>query len=297
MIKQPFLITLTAFLISSCNNPDNKTMTTTASANNETKQESITGYSPVNGIKMYYEIHGTGKPLVLIHGGGSTIETSFGRIVPLLANNRQVIAVELQAHGHTEDRKTPLSFAQDADDVAALLKNLGIAKADFLGFSNGGQTTMEIAMRHPALVNKIILASTFYKRSGTFPQFWEMMNHAEFKDMPQPLKDDYLRINNDSAGLLNMFNRDVERMQTFKGWSDEEVKSIKAPALIISGDQDVGTSEHAVEMHRMIANSQLAIIPGGHGKYLGESTTLTNGKWTQDYAVTLIEQFLDGGDR
>src|SRR5664279_2176113 len=102
------------------------------------------GYFDVNGLKMYYEIYGQGKPLVLIHGGGSTIQTSFGRIIPELAKRRQIIGVELQAHGHTNDRNTDLAFEQDADDVATLLGNLKISKADFLGFSNGGQTTIEL---------------------------------------------------------------------------------------------------------------------------------------------------------
>ena len=257
---------------------------------------SKTGFSEVNGLKMYYEIHGEGKPLVLIHGGGSTIETTFGRIIPMLAKHRQIIAVELQAHGHTDDRKTPLSFAQDADDVAALLKNLEIPKADFLGFSNGGQTAIEIALRHAGLVNKLVIASAFYKRSGTFPNFWKGMDHASFSDMPQAYKDAYLKINNDTTALLNMFKRDVQRMQSFKDWSDEQMKSIKAPTLIMSGDKDVGTPEHAVEMYRLIPNAQLVILPGGHGTYLGEVSTLTKGKWTKEYVASLIEDFLDTYD-
>lgn len=99
-----------------------------------TKTDSLTfksGYSDVNGLKMYYEIYGDGKPLVLIHGGGSTIQTTFGRVIPLFAKSRKVIAVELQAHGRTSDRNTDLSFEQDADDVATLLKNINIDKADF----------------------------------------------------------------------------------------------------------------------------------------------------------------------
>ena len=115
------------------------------------------GYSEVNGLKMYYEIYGQGKPFVLIHGGGSTIQSNFGKVIPLFAKNRQVIAVELQAHGRTSDRNTDLSFEQDADDVATLLKNLKIDKADFLGFSNGGTTTLQIAIRHPEIVDKIIV--------------------------------------------------------------------------------------------------------------------------------------------
>ncbi|MEP7111373.1 MAG: alpha/beta hydrolase, partial [Ferruginibacter sp.] len=253
------------------------------------------GYSEVNGLKMYYEVYGQGEPLVLIHGGGSTIQTSFGRIIPQLAKHRQIIGVELQAHGRTNDRNTDLTFEQDADDTARLLKNLEITRADFLGFSNGGHTTMEIAIRHPALVNKIILCSTFYKRSAVFPQFWEGFGgKVKFSDMPQAYKDEFLKINNDPAALLNMFDKDVHRMLLFKDWSDEQIKSIKAPALVVNGDADLASPEHAVEMFRMIPNCQLAIIPGGHGKYLGEITTLTNGKWTQEYIAPLIEQSLPG---
>src|SRR3954447_18902677 len=131
------------------------------------------GYSDVNGLQMYYEVHGEGKPLVLIHGGGSTIQTSFSKVIPLLSQNRQIIAVELQAHGRTNDRDTYLTFEQDADDVVTLLNNLNITKADILGFSNGGHTAIEIALRHPHIVNKLILCSAFYKRSEVAPQFWE----------------------------------------------------------------------------------------------------------------------------
>src|SRR5436190_1681597 len=123
----------------------------------------------MNGLKIYYEIHGSGRPLVLIHGGGSTIVSTFGRILPELAKTHRVIAVELQAHGHTPDIDRPLSFEQDADDVASLLRQLDIQKSDFMGFSNGGTTCLQIAIRYPALVNKLVLASTIYKRDGMQP--------------------------------------------------------------------------------------------------------------------------------
>src|SRR5215467_14159922 len=99
----------------------------------QAKQKSVSGYAPMNGLDMYYEIHGEGKPLVLIHGGGSTIQTTFGTILPLLAEHYKVIAVELQAHGHTRDRDTPETFKQDADDIATLLSFLKINKADIFG--------------------------------------------------------------------------------------------------------------------------------------------------------------------
>ncbi len=251
------------------------------------------GYSEVNGIKMYYEMYGQGNPLVLIHGGGSTIQTTFERIIPLLAKNRQVIAVELQAHGRTADRDKPLSFKQDAADVVALLNNLQIAKADILGFSNGGQTAIEIALTHPEIVNKLILASIFYNRNGVFPQFWDIFKNAKLKDMPKPLQDGFLKVNNDSIALLKMFNRDVERMQHFEGWSNEQMKSIKIPTLIMNGTKDVASVEHATEMHRLISNSDLTILPGGHGQYLGEVTNLVNGKWESAYSVGIIEEFLN----
>ena len=109
-------------------------------------QGSRVGYAPINSLHMYYEVHGKGAPLVLIHGGGSTIQTSFGRVLHSLAKERQVIAVELQGHGHTPDINRPETFEQDADDVAALLKHLKIENADFFGFSNGGNTAVRYSL-------------------------------------------------------------------------------------------------------------------------------------------------------
>lgn len=251
------------------------------------------GYSDVNGLKMYYEIYGQGKPLVLIHGGGSTIQTSFAGIIPFLAKNRQLIAAEMQAHGRTSDRSTGSSFKQDADDIATLLKNLGIAKADVLGFSNGGQTTIELALRHPQLLNKIILCSIFYKKSGTFPGFWKgFESEVQFSSLPQPYKDEFLRVNNDPAALLNMFNRDVQRMKEFTGWTDEQMHSISVPTLVVNGNEDVGSPEHAVEMYRIIPGCKLAILPGTHGTYLGELTTAINNSRQPELAAVLFDEFL-----
>ena len=248
-------------------------MSTKTTTGNAAKQDSRSGYAPVNGLEMYYEIHGTGTALVLIHGGGSTLQTTFGRVLHDLAKTHKVIAVEMQAHGHTADIDRPLSFEQDADDIAALLKQLNIDKADIFGFSNGASTTLQFAIRHPEMTNKIIVASTFYKKSGAPVWFWDMMSNPTFEGMPQPYKDEYLKINPDTNALHRMYERDVARMQSFSDISEEQMKSIKAPAFIIIGDRDVATAEHAAEMHRLISNSRLAIIPGGHGDYIGEMTT------------------------
>ena len=251
------------------------------------------GSSNVNGISMYYEIYGEGKPLTLIHGGGSTIQTTFGNIIPFLSKSRQIIAMELQAHGRTPDRDTPLSFQQDADDVAALLKNLNITKSDFMGFSNGGHTLIEIALRHPHLAGKMIIASSFYKRTAAVQQFWDGFNHATIDMMPPALKEGFFNVNNDEDAFRKMFYRDVERMKAFKDWSDEQIKSIKAPTLIVNGNQDVGSVEHAVEMFRAFPNSQLVILPGTHGTYMGAVEALENGKWDQFYFAEIVNNFLE----
>lgn len=248
-------------------------------------------YANVNGLKMYYEIHGQGFPLVLIHGGGSTIGTTFGRILPVLAKTHQVIAVEMQAHGHTADIDRPLSFDQDADDIAALLKYLNIPKADIFGFSNGASTTLQMAIRHPEQVNKIVVASTMYKKSGSYPWFWEMMKNPTFEAMPQVYKDAYLEINPNKDGLHRMYSRDVARMQSFQDIKEADIRSIKAPALIILGNQDVVSPEHGVEMYRQMQNAKLLILPGGHGDYIGEISTLKPGM-TDFPAVAIIEGFL-----
>ncbi|HEV7745782.1 MAG TPA: alpha/beta hydrolase [Pyrinomonadaceae bacterium] len=141
-------------------------------------------HASVNGIEMYYEIHGAGRPLVLIHGGGSTINTTFGKVLPLLRKNHMAIAVEMQEHGHTSDRNAPESFAQDAADVAELLSQLNIERADIFGFSNGGHTALELGIRHPESVGKLVVTSAFYKRAGVPAGFWEGMERAQFINMP-----------------------------------------------------------------------------------------------------------------
>lgn len=289
-MAKPVLLILAILMIAGCDNRPYTKMT--PSSTNQTKQDSTTGYANVNGLNMYYELHGQGAPLVLIHGGGSTIQTTFGRVLPLFAKNRKVIAVEMQAHGHTADIDRPLSFAQDADDIAALLKQLGIAKADIFGFSNGASTTLQFAIRHPEMTNRIVVASTFSKRSGAPGWFWDMMSKPTFEGMPQVFKDEFLKINPDTNALRRMYERDVARMQAFPDIPDAQLQSIKAPAFIIIGDKDVATPEHAVEMHRLLAYSRLAILPGGHGDYIGEITTPQNEALIAA-TISMINDFLN----
>ncbi|MDB5134738.1 MAG: alpha/beta hydrolase [Mucilaginibacter sp.] len=241
---------------------------------------------------MYYEIHGEGNPLVLLHGGGSTIQTTFGKVLPLFEKNRRVIGVEMQAHGHTSDRESPSSFEQDADDVTELLKQLDIKNADIFGFSNGGQTAMQLAIRHPEKVRKLVIGAAGYKRDGYYPWFWDFLSNANIKDMPQPLKEAYLAINPDPNALQTMHDRDYYRMMDFKDWSDDAIRSIKAPVLIINGDHDVVTSEHALAMSRLLPNARLLIYPGVHGDFIGEICT-GKGLLSPEASVEIIEGFLD----
>jgi pimeloyl-ACP methyl ester carboxylesterase len=250
-------------------------------------------YADVNGIKMYYEIYGEGKPLVLIHGGGSTIQTTFGTILPMLAKHYKIIAVELQAHGHTSDRDAPETFEQDADDVAELLKQLNISKAYIFGFSNGASTTLQIAIRYPELADKIVVVAGAYKRDGFIQGFFDGFKNATLESMPQGLRNAFSKINPDKSALLNMFNKDVARMVNFKDWNDEDLQSIKVPALIINADKDVILPEHALKMSQLIPNAELAILPGFHGECLGEiETTKPNSKQAA-ITVELIKEFLN----
>ena len=255
----------------------------------ESAPKAKSGYAPVNGLKMYYEIHGTtdGKkpPLVLLHGGGSTIETSFGKVLPSLAKTRKVIAFEQQGHGRTADIvDRPFTFEQSADDTAALLRYLKIERADFFGYSNGGNIALQVAIRHPHLVRKLIVASALYKRDGLYPEFWDSMKRATLEDMPAELREAYLRVAPNPEDLPTFHNKCVKRMLEFKDWRPEDIQSIEAPTLVMIGDTDIVHPEHGVEMFRLLLHAQLAVLPGTDHMTLVER---------RDWLVSMIEAFLN----
>ena len=253
------------------------------------------GFARVNGLRMYYEIHGAGgRPLVLIHGGGSTIGTNFGRVLPQLSRSRRVIAVEVQAHGHTLDIDRPFTFEQDADDVAALLDSLHVPKADILGFSNGGTTGLQIAIRHPEKVSRLVIASSNYRRDGMQAGFWDFMEKGTYADMPKPYEVAYLKINPSQAGVHAMHDRDAKRMLAFKDIPDESIRAIQAPALVVVGDKDVVRPEHALALSRTLPHARLCILPGTHGSYLGEIMTPNVSDRTVAIFADLVTDFLDG---
>jgi pimeloyl-ACP methyl ester carboxylesterase len=222
-------------------------------------------YAPINGLQIYYEIHGVADghtpPLVLLHGGGSSIETSFAQALPLLAKHRQVIAFDQQGHGRTADiPDRPFTFEQSADDTAALLRYLKVERADLLGFSNGGSIAMQVAIRHPQLVRKLIVASAMYKRDGLYPEFWQGMQHARLENMPAELRENYQRIAPHPAELRSFHDKSARRMIDFKDWKADAIRGIAVPTLLLVGDRDVIRPEHTVEMFRLLPHGEMAVF-------------------------------------
>src|ERR671915_29615 len=197
---------------------------------------------------MYYEIYGTGEPLVVLHGAYMTID-SMGEIVPGLARDRQVIAVELQGHGRTADVDRPLTYEQMADDTAALLRHLGIEPADVFGYSMGGGAALQLAIRHPEAVRKLVLTSVSYTSDGMHPELLEMIPTITPEVFAgSPIEEAYHRTapNPDDFPTLVAKMKRLD-MEPF-AWPPEDIRGIAAPALIIIGDSDAIRLEHAVEL-------------------------------------------------
>jgi pimeloyl-ACP methyl ester carboxylesterase len=216
-------------------------------------------YASVNGLKMYYEVHRAGKPLLLLHGAFGWATT-----YPALAKDRQVIAVELQGHGHTADIDRPLTYEQMADDTAALLKELKIEQTDVFGYSMGGNVGLALAIRHPKLVRKLAINGSHY---GKMEDAYNPEVFKQFKSLPADfapgiLKDPYDKVAPDPKQWPTLVAK-IKKMGTeFKGFAREDMKAIKAPVLITLGDRDGVSPEHAVEMFRLIPNAELAVFPG-----------------------------------
>jgi pimeloyl-ACP methyl ester carboxylesterase len=246
-------------------------------------------YASINGIELYYEVHGDVRhgtpPLVLLHGGGDTIETSFGRILPELARTRRIVAFERQGYGHTGDiADRPFSFEQFADDTVALLDYLRIPKADLFGFSNGGTVALHAAIRHPQRVRKLVLASAFFSHEAAEPAFWDGFASAKPDVMPKVLRDAYLAVAPHPENFERFFYKGVNLMRDFQDIPRERLQALQSPALIVCGDRDVMRPEHAVEEYRLIPNAQLVVLPGTDHMSL---TSMT------EWLVPMIERFLD----
>lgn len=248
-------------------------------------------YMPVNGIDLYYEVHGAervGTPLVMLHGGVLTFTSSFDALLPELIVDRQVIGVELQGHGHTADGERPFSIAQCADDVVALLDRLGVERADVFGYSLGGLVAIDIATRHPQRLGRIVLAAAHFRPDAYYPEIT-----APEQDSPRlPTEDDfaamhkaYVEVAPDPEHFFPFLDKIQPAVHDFEPWTDEQLARLTMPILMIIGDTDFIRLEHAVEMQNRLPDSQLAILPG---------TRHTEVTARADLVLPMVRTFLRG---
>jgi pimeloyl-ACP methyl ester carboxylesterase len=236
------------------------------------------GYAPVDGLEMYFEMQGSGKPLILLHGGlGST--DMFREILPSLAKNRRVIALDLQAHGRTADSDRPLSYEAMADDVAALIRYLKLDKADVMGYSVGGEVALRTAIQHPDEVRKLVVVSAAFRRDGWYPEILAQMTRmgsAGSETFEQtPMYQSYKRIAPSPEDWPILVSKLGEMFRKDYDWS-KDVREIKLPALLVFGDADAVRTEHAVQFFELLgggkqdgagagsgmSRARLAILPG-----------------------------------
>jgi pimeloyl-ACP methyl ester carboxylesterase len=223
-------------------------------------------YADVNGINLYYETHGTGHPLILLHGGLGSGEM-FGPLLPALAASHQVIAVDLQGHGRTADVDRPLSIETMADDIAALIGHLGLDKPDVMGYSLGGGVAMLTAIRHPEVVGRLVSVSANIRRRAIYPEMLAMQGQvgpeaAEFmKDTPMYQLYQRVAPRPEDFGLL-LGKIGAAMAQDFD--FTDEVRGITVPTLIVAGDADMAPPSHYVEV--------FALLDGGQrdGGWMGE---------------------------
>ncbi len=235
-------------------------------------------YAPLNGLSLYYEVYGEGNPLVLIHGGyGET--GMFGDVLTLLAQGRQVIAIDLQGCGRTADIDRSLSFQLMADDVSALIHHLGFEKADVMGYSMGGGVALQAAIRHPDVIRRLVVVSTPCKRDGWYPEVrasFDLMGPAIVEQMMQtPMYQEYARIAPRPENWPVLVSKMGEMLRQKYDWS-EEVAVLSMPVMIVVGDADSVRTAHAVEFFELLgggkrdanwdgsgmSKSRLAVLPG-----------------------------------
>jgi len=222
-------------------------------------------YAGVNGLNMYYEIHGDGPPLLLLHGGTDSIER-FRTAIPFFATEFRVIAIEQMGHGRTADRTDrPFHYHDMAEDTVELLRQLGVENAVVLGFSDGGIIGLDMAIHHPESVTKLAITGANSRTDGYTAENLEWTR--TFNPADAHISDAYSRLSPDGASHWPIFLGRMQRMWVVEPrFTREEIQSIQASTLIIVGDSDIVTPEHAVEMFRAIPSAQLCVVPhAGHG--------------------------------
>jgi len=260
------------------------------------QQPPTTGYAPVNGLKMYYEIHGNGDPVVLLHGAFMTITNNWTGWIGELSKSRKVIAVELQGHGRTADIDRDMSSANLADDVAALLDHLKVSRADVIGYSMGGGVAMECAIRHPGKVRKVVSISAVLRHDGWVKEGLDAIQHLTAEAFKgSPLETEYKKL----SPTPNEFPNFVKHLLAAESKPDDlgadKLKATKAPMFFIHGDADGVRLDHIAEMFRLKggevhgdmrprSESRLAILP---------QTTHVTLMQRMDVIVPMVNDFLD----
>lgn len=253
------------------------------------------GYADVNGLKLYYEVYGEGKPIVLLHGSYMNIPLNWSHIIPLLAKDRKVIVAEMQGHGRTKDIPRELSYEGMSDDVSGLLKHLKIDSADILGYSMGGGVAFQVAIRHPEQVRRLVVLSGTYRHDGWWSDVEAMyatINADMFKGTP--IQKQYDSLGNDPAHFPEFVKKVISIDLKPYDWSTD-AKNIQAPIFMAIGDADGVRYEHALELFRAkgggkmgdihgLPKSRLAILPG---------TTHIGMMQQTDYLIPMITDFLD----
>jgi pimeloyl-ACP methyl ester carboxylesterase len=249
---------------------------------------SVQDFASVNGLKMYYEMHGSGRPLLLLHGGLHTIGLTFGPVLPALATTRRVIAVEMQGHGRTADIDREPALEHLAGDIAALLDHLGLDRADVFGFSLGGLVALQLATARPERVDRLVLAATHYRPDGYHDEILDPDKHATSTRMPteadfREMYDAYVSVAPDPAAFQALEGRFSAMVGALPGWPADALRKITAPVLLIVGDHDFVRLDHAIEMHDLIPDSRLTVLPG---------TTHAGLMRRDDLIVPMVESFL-----
>lgn len=253
-------------------------------------------YADVNGMEMYYEISGTGDPMIVLHGAYMNIH-SMGEILPMLAKTHKVYAIEMQGHGRTNDIDRPITYPNLADDVAAFMDVVGLKKVDVFGYSMGAEAGLQLAIRHPEKVNRLIAAGVAYDLEGWQPEFKAaipQMTVEMFVNMP--FAEDYRKLAPNPDGFPALVEKMIALEKEPMAW-EEDVKKLKIPVLIIAGDADGATLEHTIAMFRLLGGG----VMGDMGKPLPDSrlaimpATAHTAVITQtDLLIAFIEPFLKG---
>ena len=259
-----------------------------------------TGYAPVGELEMYYELHGSGPPLVVLHGAYMTAEM-MAPLVSGLSGSHRVVVPEQQGHGRTADADRPIAYEQMADDTAALIRHLGLDAPDVVGYSMGAATALQLAIRHPGVVSRLVVASGSFSSDGIHRDAWEMFPSISPEMFAgSPMEQEYQRIAPDPGSFPELVRKLKALDTTPYAWPEEDVRAIAAPVLLVFGDSDVVTLEHATELFRLVGGgvmgdlsgmpaSRLAVLPGtshfippGHG-------VLDRAEWLLPMIATFLE--------